>query len=397
MTRTPYERDVVISGIGMSQVGRRLGRSDLDLTIEASLRAIADAGLRPSDIDGLSTYPGGFAVPTRGYGGPSPYELQDALCLDLDWYQGAAELPGQLGAIVAGALAVSAGLARHVLVYRTVTESTAQGAGSRSAVVDSRGTATGMGRWQSVAGGLSPANWIAMYAMRHFHEFGTTREQLGQIALAARRHAALNPAAQLRHPMSLEDYLEARMISSPLCLFDCDLPVDASTAIVVSHVDYANDMPNKPVYVDAFGSATRGRLSWDQYSDLTSMAAKGSADHLWSRSSLKPADVDVAELYDGFSVLTLIWLEALGFCGHGEAGPFLEGGARISLGGALPLNTFGGQLSAGRLHGFGHFHEAVVQVRGAAGARQVDNAQVAIVANGGGPVAGCALLTARQS
>ena len=396
MTRTPYEHDVVISGIGQSQVGRRLGRSDVDLTIEASLRAIADAGLDRSDIDGLSTYPGGFAVPTHGYGGPAPYDIQDALRLNLDWFQGAAELPGQLGAIVAAALAVSAGLARHVLVYRTVTESTIQGTRPRSGVVDSHGTASGMGRWQTVAGALSPANWIAMYATRHFHEFGTTREQLGQIALTSRQHAALNPAAPLRDPMSMEDYLTARMISSPLCLFDCDLPVDASTAIIVSPVSYAHDMPGTPVYVDAFGTASRGRLSWDQYSDLTSMAAKGAAEHLWSRTSLKPEDVDVAELYDGFSILTLIWLEALGFCGHGEAGPFLEGGHRISLGGVLPLNTFGGQLSAGRLHGFGHFHEAVVQLRGSAGERQVEGAQVAIVSNGGGPVAGCALLTSQQ-
>ncbi|GGM64486.1 thiolase family protein [Dactylosporangium sucinum] len=397
MTRTPYERDVVISGIGQSQVGRRLGRSDIDLTVEASLRAIADAGLDRSDIDGMSTYPGGFAVPTMGYGGPSPYDVQEVMRFDLNWYQGSAELPGQLGAIAAAALAVSAGLARHVLCYRTVTESSAQGAGSRSDLVNSLTVASGMGRWSMVGGGLSPANWIALYATRHFHEYGTTREQLGQIAVTQRRHAALNPLAVLRSPMSLDDYLNARMISSPLCLFDCDLPIDASTAIVVSHVDYAKDMPGRPVYVDAFGSASRGRLSWDQYADLTSMAAQGAADHLWERTALKPADVDVAELYDGFSILTAIWLEALGFCAKGESGPFLEGGHRISLGGVLPLNTFGGQLSAGRLHGFGHFHEAVVQLRGTAGARQVDNAKVAMVANGGGPVAGCALLTSQPS
>jgi acetyl-CoA acetyltransferase len=114
---------------------------------------------------------------------------------------------------------------------------------------------------------------------------------------------------------------------------------------------------------------------------------------MWTRTSLKPADVDVAELYDGFSFLTMTWLEALGFCGKGESGPFVEGGKRLDLDGELPLNTHGGQLSAGRLHGFGFIHEAVMQLSGRAGDRQVNNAEVAAVANGGGPIGGCMLLT----
>ena len=123
------------------------------------------------------------------------------------------------------------------------------------------------------------------------------------------------------------------------------------------------------------------------------MGARDAAEHLWSRTDLGPADVDVAELYDGFSFLAMVWLEALGFCGRGESGPFVEGGRRIARDGELPLNTDGGQLSAGRLHGFGLLHEACVQLRGAGGERQAGSPQVAVVANGGGPVAGCVLLT----
>jgi acetyl-CoA acetyltransferase len=144
------------------------------------------------------------------------------------------------------------------------------------------------------------------------------------------------------------------------------------------------------------GTALRGRPSWDQFDDMTTMAARDAGAMLWSRTDLKPADVDVAELYDGFSFLSMCWLEALGFCGVGESGPFVEGGHRIALDGALPLNTHGGQLSAGRLHGFGFIHEACLQLRGEAGDHQVGGSggvEVAAVANGGGPIAGALLLT----
>jgi acetyl-CoA acetyltransferase len=191
----------------------------------------------------------------------------------------------------------------------------------------------------------------------------------------------------------MADYLDARMISSPLCLFDCDIPVDGSTAFVVSHVDRATDCPHRAAYVEAFGTALRGRASWDQYEDMSSMASKGAADHLWSRTSLRPSDIDIAQLYDGFSILALVWLESLGFCGKGEGGAYVEGGERISLTGELPLNTAGGQLSAGRLHGFGLLYEAVIQLRGDAGDRQAADTQAALVANGGGPIAGAMILT----
>jgi len=251
-------------------------------------------------------------------------------------------------------------------------------------------------QWTIPFGAASAACWIAMFARRHFHEFGTTREQLAQIPLNARKNAARNPKAIYQAPMSLDDYLAARMISDPFCLYDCDVPCDGSTAVVVSHVDTARDLRRPPVQVEAVGSALHGRPSWDQFDDLTTMALRDASKMLWNRTDLKPSDVDVAECYDGFSFIALSWLEALGFCGRGEGGPFIEDGSRIALDGEIPLNTHGGQLSAGRLHGYGFLHEACLQLRGDGEDRQVPNdPQVAVAAAGGGPLGGALLLTRR--
>ena len=402
-TEEPLERRAIISGIGQSDVGRRLDRSDLDLTEEACLAAVADAGLTRDDIDGLATYPG-MGAGTPGFAGPTSSEVQDALRLRLNWHDGGGEGPGQMRAVITACLAVAAGLAKHVLVYRTVSESTAQGSGGRQGIGGSGGGGGGAPRfsgflqWSLPFGAVSAVNWLALVAERRMHEFDLTREQLGQIAVNGRRNAAVNPKAVYRDPMSLEDYLASRMISTPLCLFDCDAPSDGSTALVVSHRDYAPDTPHPACHVNAVGTALRGRPSWDQYDDPTTMAARDAAASMWERTELRPTDVDVAQLYDGFSILAMVWLEALGFCGRGESGSFVEGGGAIARDGVLPLNTAGGQLSGGRLHGFGLIHEACVQLRGEGGDRQVYRRgtsvpEVAAVSNGGGPIAGTLLLT----
>jgi len=397
----PLERQAVISGIGQSAVGRRLGRTGLDLTLDACLAAVADAGLTRDDIDGLATYPG-MGVGTPGFAGPTTPEVQDALRLRLNWHDGGGEGPGQMRALIAACLAVGAGLARHVLVYRTVTESTAQGAGGRQGIGGDGGGGvprfSGFLQWTLPFGAVSAVNWIALVAQRRMHEFGLTRAQLAQIALNARRNAADNPSAIYRDPMDMADYLDARMISTPLCLFDCDAPSDGSTALVVSHRDHTPDVPHPVCQVNAVGTALRGRPSWDQFDDMTTMAARDAAASMWERTDLRPEDVDVAQLYDGFSILAMVWLEAMGFCGRGESGPFVEDGMTISRAGSLPINTAGGQLSGGRLHGFGLIHEACVQLRGDGGDRQVVTArggppEVAAVSNGGGPIAGSLLLT----
>jgi len=391
--------DAVISGIGQSAVGRRLFRSGLDLTIDAALDAIADAGLTTGDIDGLATYPGSYPMPP-GFSGPGTPDVQDALRLRLNWHRGGIEGAAQLSALVDAVLAVSAGLARHVLVYRTVTESSAQAAGREGIGLSGGGGGGGgvpkMGgslQWSIPFRAYSAANWLAMNCRRHMHEFGTTTEQLAQISINGRRNAGLNPKAVYRDPMTLDDYLAARMITTPFRLYDCDAPVDGSTAVIVSAPEHASAVDHPVARVESVGTALRGRPSWDQFDDMTTMAARDAGAMLWERTTLTPADVDVAELYDGFSFLTMVWLEALGFCGRGESGPYVEDGTSLALDGPLPVNTHGGQLSAGRLHGYGFVHEAVLQLRGEAGARQVaGRPEVAAVANGGGPVAGALLL-----
>jgi acetyl-CoA acetyltransferase len=395
------ERRAVISGVGQSDIGRRLYRDPLDLTVDACLEAIRDAGLTTADIDGISTYPGGMDNPS-GFSGAGVTDVQEALRLNLSWYAGGLELPGQLGAVVNAILAVSAGLARHVVCFRTVYEGSAQGTKGRAAVMpggDSRSggfRATGFMEWLLPFSAPSAAIWIAMYASRHFHEYGTTREQLAQIALNARKNAEVNPKAIYRDPMSMDDYFAARMISWPLCLFDCDVPCDGGTAMIVSRAETAPDLRKTPVAVEAVGTAFHGRPSWQDYYDLTTMACQDAGAQLWTRTDLQPTDVQVAEMYDGFSFITMCWLEAMQFCGKGESGPFVEGGERIARDGQLPLNTHGGQLSAGRLHGFGFLHEACTQLWGEAGDRQVPGEpEVGVACAGGGPLAGALLLTHR--
>jgi acetyl-CoA acetyltransferase len=393
------ERGAAISGIGQSAVGRRLGRDAMDLTLDACLAAIADAGLDRSQIDGLATYPGGWFGPS-GFSGPGIPELQDALRLNLSWFAGGPEAPGQLGSVIEAVAAVACGFANHVLCFRTVWESTAQGGGGRPGIGMPGGggggggfRASGIMEWTLPYGAASAAVWIALFAQRHMHEYGTTREQLAQIALNARRNAGRNPKAVYRDPMSLDDYLAARIISTPFCLYDCDVPVDGATAVIVSRADRVADLRKPRLRVEAVGTALRGRPWWDQFDDLTTMALRDAGAMLWERTDLRPRDVDVAELYDGFSFITMAWLEALGVCGKGESGPFVAGGARIALDGELPINTHGGQLSAGRLHGYGFLHEACTQLWGEGGERQVAGApKVAVAAAGGGPLGGCLLL-----
>ncbi len=387
----PLERRAVISGAAQSEIGRRLYRTGIDLTVEAALRAIDDAGLTTADIDGVSTYPG-FG---GSFGGAMGAELHEALRLSLNWRSAGVETAGPLGAVHNAVLAVAAGLARHVLVFRTVVE------GSRGPLRPGGGGGSGGGGMAGSAGpfqfmipygAASAACWVACYARRHMHDYGTTRTQLGAIAVNGRANAAANPDAIYTDPMTIDDYLAVRMVSDPLCLYDCDVPCDGSTAVVVSHRDHAPDAPAGAVGINAMGTAIRGRPSWDQFDDLTSMMMRHTAASMWERTELTVADVDTAQLYDGFSWLTLAWIEAMGFCDKGESGAFVEGGTNIGPDGPVPLNTSGGQLSAGRLHGFGHLHEAVMQLRGAANL-QVPGCEVVAVGAGGGPETGCLLLT----
>ncbi|WP_050460686.1 thiolase family protein [Herbaspirillum autotrophicum] len=395
MTMHVPEQQAIISGVGQSAAGRRLGRSGLDLTLEAVLAAIEDAGLDRHDIDGISSWPG-FKPDSPGFSPVSIGQLKDSLGLDLNWYNAGIEAT-QMSGVLNACMAVASGQARHVLCFRTITETSAAVKGNRPSLIGN-GPERVSGFAEYLAPFLAPsaANWIGMVATRYFHEFGATREQLAQIALNARRNAGLNPRAVYREPLTLDQYMAARMISTPLCLYDCDVPIDGSIAVIVSHKDTAPDLKSIPIRVEAISGGLHTRDTWDQMDDLTRYAAEGCGRQLWNRTDLKPADVDIAQLYDGFSFLTWLWLEGLGFCGRGEAPAFVGDGSRIALDGALPLSTGGGQLSGGRLHGMIHVVEAVQQLRGTCGARQVKgDPRVAAVSNGGGPIAG-AMLLARE-
>ena len=379
-----FESKVAITGIGLSQVGRRLGRDPMALAVEACRAAVADAGLTMDDIDGLSTYPGGTAK-DGGHSEGGIYPLTNALEVAPTWFCGTMETPGQSGAVVNAMLAVASGLCRHVLCFRTVWETTSIAWGNRQNTgVGGGARISGEMEWRLPYGAMSAGNWIALMASHYFHRYGATREQLGWIPVTERAGAAHNPVAIYQEPMTIDDYLDARMVTTPFGLFDCDVPCDGSTALVVSAVDAAADGPHRPVLVEAVGTQMTERMSWDQGTLLHEPMVDGPSAHLWSRTDLKPADVDVALLYDGFSFNALSWLEGLGFCSKGEGAAFVEGGTRIARDGEIPLNPHGGQLSAGRLHGYGFLHEAVTQLRGHGGGRQVDDAEVAVVSTGGG-------------
>jgi acetyl-CoA acetyltransferase/uncharacterized OB-fold protein len=382
MVRTEkFEDRVAITGIGTSTIGRKLMVPPLSLTIAACEQAVADAGLTLDDIDGLSTYPAGNADGGFSEGGITA--LEAALRIHPTWHNGAPETWGADGSIAAAMLAVASGLCRHVLCFRTVWQSSFGEVAKLGRTGGGGGRASGLSEFMAPFG-AQPVNTVAIAAQQHFAQFGTTRETLGWIALNARANAALNPTAVFREPMTMDDYLGARMISDPLGLFDCDPLCDGSIAVVVSALDTARDLAKPPIRVEAIGSQLVERMEWDQGVLTHEPHVLGPCAHLWTRTSLRPGDVDIAELYDGFSFNCLSWIEALGFCGIGEAKDFLDGGKNIAReGGQVAVNTHGGQLSHGRTHGMGLVHEAITQLRGEAGARQVTGASVGVVSSGG--------------
>jgi acetyl-CoA acetyltransferase/uncharacterized OB-fold protein len=376
-----FEERTALTGVGQSRVGRRLMIDPLRLTVDACLAAVADAGLDLDEIDGLSTYPGRVGSPGMSEGGIAP--LTEALQLRPTWINGAGDTPGQSGAIVAAMLAVASGLCRHVLCFRTVWESSYADMVRTGKWAQPPARATGMTEYLAPFGAMSAANWIAVQASHYFHRYGGDRTTLGWVAVNSRANAARNPEAVYREPFTIDEYFAARLVTTPFGLYDCDVPVDGAVAIVVSAIETAADRPRPPVLVEAVG--TQDTLAHEPQT-------KGPSRHLWSRTDLRHDDVDVALLYDGFTFNAVSWLESLGFCEPGGARDFIDSGRGIALGGRLPVNPHGGQLSAGRLHGFGHVREAILQLRGEATGRQVPDARTAVVTTGGGAPGGALLL-----
>lgn len=382
-------REACVTGIGQSEVGVRLTRSPMGLTKDAIVEALADAGLTIDQIDGVASYPG----KALGYLGFSPVgvdEVIEQFGIKARWHSGAAEIPAQLSAVATAADAVKNGHARHVIVFRTVYEAAALARPEEFPPVR-RATVEGYSQWTAPYFAISAACWVGHYAMRQMKRHGMTREQLAQIALNANRNALRNPRARniTKKPLTLDDYMEARPITSPFCLYDCDRFSDCSTVLIVSASDALDEVKATPIRIAASAGSV-DRWSWDQ---PEYMASYPTGRDLWSKTDYKPADVDTVQFYDGFAFFPISWLEALGFCEVGEGHKFIEGGHRIAIDGELPLNTGGGQLGAGRLHGFGFAHEAVTQLRGLGGERQIPgDPKVAVATSGGGPLAAALLL-----
>ena len=382
-----FEHRVVLSGVGRSALGRRLMVDPLSLTVDACTAAVRDAGLRLADIDGLSTYPGMSAM---GMSEGGVTAVEEALRLRPTWINGGGDLPGPGGAVIQAMLAVASGLCRHVLCFRTVWESTyaALRLGGRGG-----GRISGpLLEWRAPFGAMSAANWIGMNANHYLDRYGATREMLGWIALNGRANAARNPVAIYREPMTMDDYLSARPITSPFGLFDCDVPCDASIAVVVSDAAVARDLPKPAIRVEAVGTQITERVSWDQDTLTHEPQVLGQAAHLWTRTSLRPADVDVALVYDGFTFNA----------------DFLDRSARI-----LRLRRGDGLARRGTAHraGRGAAREPTRwpavrgsharlrlrlrsdrQLRREAGDRQIAGASTAVVTSGGGTPSGVLLL-----
>lgn len=391
----PGAGKVALVGVGYSALTRSTEGALGARAVAAAENAAADAGLRLSDIDGLAAFP---EAPYRGAGNTDGIDLVSVEYLlrhlnaapEIQWYA-EVELGMVLSAVAEAANALIAGACTHALVWRALHHP-----GGTYGAVRTR-YAGGDAQFQHPFGFGSSFQPHALAYQRYLSLHGARREHMAALVVSQRANARQNPRAFFRdQAMTRDDYLNARMIADPLCLFDCDIPVEGAVAVVLTTAERARDLRNPPAYLRAYGQNTARRPSLLPYTMLDYMESGGSiAGKLWERSGLRPADVDVAELYDGFSPSVYYWLESSGFCGRGEAWQFVQDG-RIELGGQLPVNTHGGALSEGRLHGMGHLAEAMLQVTGRAGARQVADCRVALATAGSPMLRGSGVLLTRE-
>jgi len=362
-----------IVGVAESDLGVT-GQSALALQSQAVLRALDDAGLTLRDVDGIATVgvPRFPAIQTAEYLGLRP-----------TWSESTFTGGSSFEVHVARAVqAVSAGQAEVVAVVYGSNQRSAKSRALKGVLDPSQPES----QFDAPFGPLSPVSLYALAAQRHMHEFGTTSEQLAEIAVAAREWALLNPAA-FRHeagPLTIDDVLSSPLVSSPLHVLDCCLVTDGGGAVIITSSERARDLPKKPIQLLGSGEYS-SHHGFSQMPDLTSSGAGASADLAWKRSGLSPAEVDVVQVYDSFTIAALLSLEGLGFCARGEGGAFVEEG-HLRPGGSLPFNTSGGGLSYSHPGMFGVFLviEAVRQLRGDCGARQVPGAETAVCHGTGG-------------
>ncbi|PRX69076.1 acetyl-CoA acetyltransferase [Nonomuraea fuscirosea] len=362
-----FRNVTAIAGVGYTPFTKDSGVSTLTLACRAVLAALEDAGLTADEVDGLATHRVGDSAPPTLVG--PALGLSD-LAWHLDQFGG-----GSVSHAVVGqaALAVAAGLAETVVCYRAIN--------ARS---EFRMGGTGRGvpvspevQYQAPYGYVAPPQQFAMYARAHMLRYGTRAEHFGRLAVTQRAKAVKNPRALMRTPITLDDYLSSRWIAEPFRLLDCCLETDGACAVVVTTAERARSLRRPPVLISgaAWGGGT-SHLS-GAGADPTVTAAAALAPRLYAQAGLGPGEVDVAELYDCFTYSVIVQLEDYGFCAKGEGGPYVESGA-TALDGPLPVNTHGGFLSEGYVHGLNHVAEAVSQLRGDAGDRQVPGAEVAL-------------------
>jgi acetyl-CoA acetyltransferase len=369
-----------IAGIGESQVGKVPGRSALQLQSDAALAALADAGVTISEVDGLFTTPVRVehwnmpAGVVAGFFGIRPNYLST---VDVAGASGCSMIDQAIAAVESGRCEVALCVAGQNLLSNR----------SRSQAVQSMAErGSGHPQFEVPYGPLIPSLY-ALIAQRHMHEYGTTPEQLAQVAVTMRKHASLNPNAHKRELISVDDVMNSRMITSPLHVFDCAIVSDGAAAAVVMRADRARDLGRKPVYLLGSGYGLRHGYVGDAQC-LTTSGAMDAGRTAFGKAGLAPKDINVAQIYDCFTITVIVELEDLGFCPKGEGGRFVEDG-NIGLGGRLPVTTHGGLLSGGHPGlggGFFHVLEAVRQLRGEAGERQVANAEVALAHGNGGVV-----------
>lgn len=361
-----------IVGIGQTEFAKQIARSERTLALEAIRAALDDAGIAPSQVDGLVR----FDLETTS-------EVEVARNLGIPNLRFFGEIGYGGGAACAtiahAAMAVMLGRASVVVCWR----SRKRGSGGRPWAATGERVG-GDAQWSVPFGLVRPVDQVAMLARRHMHEYGTTSRQLGSVAVAFRSHAVRNPVATLREPLSLHEHQASRMIADPLRKLDCCLETDAALAVVVTSAERARDGRRPPVPVLAASQATGTEhvVMTDYFGPrFLETPATHAARELFGAAGLSPADVDCAQIYDAFTPLVLFSLEEYGFCGAGEGGPFAESGALAWPGGALPTNTSGGSLSEAYVHGFNLVLEGVRQLRGTSTA-QVEGAETCLVTSG---------------
>jgi acetyl-CoA acetyltransferase len=386
---TALSGTAAIAGIGATEFSKDSGRSELKLAVEAVRNALDDAGLTPADVDGLVTFSmdanAEIAVARElGAGELSFFSL-------IGYGGGAA-----CGTVHQAVMAVATGAADVVVCYRALNERSGRRFGQVSvgAVQGATSSAIDSG-WHYPMGIATPAATVAMAARRYMHTYGATSADFGAVAVADRKHAAVNPAAWFyQRPITLAEHQQSRWICEPLRLLDCCQETDGAVAVLVTSPERARSGKNAPVMIRAAaqGSGPNQYTMTSYYrDDLTGLPEMGVvARQLWAQSGLRPDEIRTAVLYDHFTPYVLMQLEELGFCGRGEARDFIAGGA-IELGGTLPLNPHGGQLGEGYLHGMNGIAEAVRQVRGTSVNQVPGDGPVLVTAGTGVPTSGLIL------